>query len=51
MVLGVLGLWEWSPRYDRIFYSLGLAVIAITLGAVFRESRYRLGPRFSSSEL
>jgi len=40
-ILGGLGLYEWSPKSDFLFYLLGLAVVAITLGAVFRESRYR----------
>lgn len=40
-IMGGLGLYEWSPKSDFLFYLLGLAVVAIILGAVFRESRYR----------
>lgn len=43
VLLGILGLFEWSPPDDRVFYLLGLAVASISLGAAFRESRYRWG--------
>lgn len=43
LVLGVLGLYEWSSPNDLVFYLLGLAVSAISIGALFRESRYRWG--------
>ena len=41
--LGVLGFFEWCSKDAFIFYVLGLAVILISFGAVFRESRYRWG--------
>jgi hypothetical protein len=46
MMLGLLGLYEWSPPAWFILYLLGFAVIAMALGAVFRESRYRWGALF-----
>ena len=42
-LLGAFGLHEWCEPGDLVFYLLGLAVIAISLGAAFRESRYRWG--------
>lgn len=44
--LGLLSLHEWCEKGLLSYYVLGLAVIAITLGAVFRESRYRWGALF-----
>jgi hypothetical protein len=44
--LGLIGLNEWCEKGLLSYYVLGLAVIAITLGAVFRESRYRWGALF-----
>jgi hypothetical protein len=41
--LGAFGLYRWSDDSHFIFYLLTLAVIAISLGAVFREGRYRWG--------
>ncbi|MCC6143231.1 MAG: DUF2339 domain-containing protein [Candidatus Hydrogenedentes bacterium] len=41
--LGAYGLYRWSDDSHFIFYLLTLAVIAISLGAVFREGRYRWG--------
>jgi membrane protein implicated in regulation of membrane protease activity len=46
VALGMLGLYKWSPEHEFIFYLLGLAVVAISLGALFRESRYRWGALF-----
>ena len=43
MVLGLLGLYRWSPPENLVFYLLVYAVIALVLGVVFRESRYRWG--------
>jgi len=43
MVLGLLGLYRWSPSEDLVFYLLVYALIALMLGVVFRESRYRWG--------
>ncbi len=42
-VLGLMGLYEWSPHDLLILYILGMATAAIALGWVFRESRYRWG--------
>jgi len=42
-LLGAFGLHEWCVPGDLVFYLLGFAVIAISLGAAFRESRYRWG--------
>lgn len=43
MVLGLLGLYRWSPPENLVFYLLIYAVIALILGVLFRESRYRWG--------
>jgi hypothetical protein len=40
-VLGVLGFYEWSPPHQVMLYLIGLAIVTIVLGALFRESRYR----------
>jgi hypothetical protein len=41
VVFGVVGFYLWCPKHVLALYLLGLAVAMITLGAVFRESRYR----------
>lgn len=46
MLLGLLGLYRWSPEEHLIFYLLAYAVIALVFGVVFRESRYRWGALF-----
>ncbi|MCF6284085.1 MAG: DUF2339 domain-containing protein [Candidatus Hydrogenedentes bacterium] len=43
MLLGLLGLYRWSPEQYQIFYLLAYAVIVLVLGVVFRERRYRWG--------
>ena len=43
MVLGLLGLYRWCSAENLVFYLLVYAVIALMLGVVFRESRYRWG--------
>ena len=40
-VLGLLGLWRWSIAEYVTLYWLGLAVAAMALGVMMRESRYR----------
>jgi len=44
--IGLAGLYEWSPDRQLIFWLLGYSVIAMALGAVFREPRYRWGALF-----
>jgi len=46
MVLGLLGLYRWSPEEHMVFYLLAYAVFVLILGVVFRESRYRWGALF-----
>ena len=38
---GLLALLQWAPAEQLTFYWLGLAMGAMVLGVVFRESRYR----------
>lgn len=40
-LIGLLGLYAWAPGNMVVFYLLALAVVLISLGALFRESRYR----------
>lgn len=46
LLLGTMGLYEWSPERNLIFWLLGYSVITIALGAIFRERRYRWGALF-----
>lgn len=46
VLFGVIGLFEWAPENHFIFYLLGLSVMLISFGALFRESRYRWGALF-----
>lgn len=43
VLLGLMGLYTWCERDIIAFYLLGFAVVMISFGAVFRESRYRWG--------
>ncbi len=40
-LIGLLGLYAWASGNLVVFYLLALAVVLISLGAIFRESRYR----------
>jgi len=46
VLIGMVGLYVWSPDQELIFWLLGYSVIAMVLGAVFREPRYRWGALF-----
>ena len=43
VILGIAGLSEWSPQDFLTLYLLAVTVIALVLGVLFRESRYRWG--------
>jgi len=42
-VLSFIGFYMWSPKNLFVLYLLAVSVVLITLGALFRESRYRWG--------
>jgi len=39
--MAIMGLYEWCDTGGLTLYWLGLASITITIGGIFRESRYR----------
>ncbi len=43
VVLAFIGFYMWSPKNLFVLYLLAVSVALITLGALFRESRYRWG--------